>query len=144
MKKHDVMMVDDDTFTNELVNMVIEWTPFKSYFRTFEHPLEALYTLKKLHAANSERFPDYILLDLKMPEMDGFDFIREFENQFPERKKSTSFIIITSSILQNDKKEALDFESVKGYLIKPIPEDYIQTLITEGFLPGKMPGDNNQ
>ncbi|HKJ78709.1 MAG TPA: response regulator, partial [Prolixibacteraceae bacterium] len=78
-------------------------------------------------------FPDYILLDLRMPEMHGFDFIREFEKSFPQRINKTVFIITTSSVIQKEKDEAFKFESVKEYIVKPIPPDYIEKLVTVGL-----------
>lgn len=133
MKKYNVMMVDDDTFTNELASMVINWSSDSSYFCVREHAGEALTELRELYNTNSENFPDYILLDLKMPEIHGFDFIREFEDSFPGRKDKTYFIITTSSILKKDKKEAFLFNSVIDYLVKPIPGDYIENLILKGY-----------
>src|SRR5690554_1518659 len=132
MKKHNVMMVDDDTFTNELATMVINWSSFSSQFCVMENAHEALRHLKDLDETHSINFPDFILLDINMPEMNGFDFIREFEGRFPDKKDKTHFIITTSSILKKDKKEALSFNSVVDYIIKPIPGDFIEKLIVQG------------
>ncbi len=136
-------MVDDDTFTNELASMVINWSSDASYFSVREHAGEALKELRELYNNNSEKFPDYILLDLKMPEIHGFDFIREFEDSFPERKDKTYFIITTSSILKKDKKEAFSFNCVIDYIVKPIPGDYIENLILKGCQPAKEMNNHN-
>jgi CheY-like chemotaxis protein len=133
MRKYNVMMVDDDTFTNELASMVIRWTPYSKYFQVKEHADEALDLLKKKYNADSDDFPDYILLDLKMPEIHGFDFIREFEANFPEKKDVTHFIVTTSSILKKDRNKAFSFNSVIDYIVKPIPGDYIENLIMNGY-----------
>jgi len=133
MRKCNVMMVDDDSFTNELASMVIRWTPYSKYFQVKEHADEALDLLKKKYYDDSDDFPDYILLDLKMPEIHGFDFIKEFEAIFPEKKNKTFFIVTSSSILKRDRTKALSFESVVDYIVKPIPGDYIENLIKNGF-----------
>lgn len=126
-------MVDDDTFTNELATMVINWSDFSAHFCVKENANEALQYLNEAYNQDSYTFPDYILLDLNMPEMSGFEFIRQFESTFPDKKDKTHFIITTSSILNKDKKEALSFYSVIDYLVKPIPGDYIEKLIVKGF-----------
>lgn len=126
-------MVDDDTFTNELASMVINWSSYSSFFCVREHADEALQELRELYEMHSDKFPDYILLDLKMPEIHGFDFIREFEKSFPKKRNKTHFIITTSSILNKDKKEAFSFCSVIDYIVKPIPGDYIENLIIKGY-----------
>jgi response regulator RpfG family c-di-GMP phosphodiesterase len=133
MRKYNVMMVDDDSFTNELASMVIRWTPYSDYFQVKEHADEALELLKKKYSADSDDFPDYILLDLKMPQIHGFDFIKEFEAIFPGKKDKTFFIVTTSSILKRDRNKALSFDSVIDYIVKPIPGDYIENLIKNGY-----------
>jgi CheY-like chemotaxis protein len=133
MKMHYVMMVDDDSYTTELFNMIIDRTPLGKYFVTIEDPKKALENLKELYHGAVGSFPEYILLDLKMPEIEGFEFIREFERNFPERKNKTFFIITTSSIMEKDKREAQLYPSIKDYMIKPIPCNFIEKLITQGF-----------
>lgn len=137
-------MVDDDTFTNELASMVINWSRYSSYFCVRERADIALQELRDLYKSNSDKFPDYILLDLKMPELHGFDFIREFETSFPEKKNKTHFIVTTSSILTKDKKEAFSFDSVIDYIVKPIPGNYIENLIAHGFVQEKEMKNYNQ
>jgi len=130
--KHYIMAVDDDTYTISLYDMIARWTPDKSYFTTEMNADKALDTLDNIYQNSPEKFPDYILLDLRMPEMDGFEFIRKFEKNFPQRKNKTFFIITTSSIIDKDKKEAFDFDCVLDFVIKPISPDFINKLITQG------------
>ena len=133
MAKNYVMMIDDDTYTIELFRMIVSWTPFGSYFRAEENPLIALEYLKRLSKEDPAIFPDYIILDLKMPELSGIEFINEFEASFPGRKNKTYFIISTSSIIKKDKEEAFNYDSVKEFIIKPLPKDYIENLIIQGL-----------
>jgi CheY-like chemotaxis protein len=135
MKKHHIMIVDDDTYTIELYKLIIEWTPYRNYIRTEEDASRALEILGDLYRNDSDVFPDYILLDLKMPEMHGFEFIRRFEEDFPGKKGRTQFIITTSSMVREEEEAACRFDSVRAFLIKPLPRDYIERLVTEGFYP---------
>ncbi len=130
MKKNNILIVDDDNYTIELYNMLISWSPYKKYVITQEHAIQAINYLSDLNTNNPAAFPDYILLDLRMPEMHGFDFIRLFEEKFPDRKSKTSFIITTSSVIKKDKEEAFRFECVKDFIVKPIPGNYIEKLVT--------------
>jgi CheY-like chemotaxis protein len=127
------MMIDDDNYTIELFRMIVNWTPYGSFFNAEENPVVALGHLKKSYKDISSVFPDYIILDLKMPELSGIEFIREFESCFPEKKGRTIFIISTSSIIKKDREEAFSFECVKDYIIKPLPRDYIEKLIVKGL-----------
>ncbi|HKL31338.1 MAG TPA: response regulator [Tangfeifania sp.] len=129
MSKNHILIIDDDNYTVDLYNMIIEWSDYKPYASTELSALKAMEKLTELDAENPEQFPDYILLDLRMPEMHGFDFIRKFEENFPQPKKNTEFIITTSSVIQKEKEKAFQFKRVTDFLIKPIPTDYLGKLL---------------
>ncbi|MFW5823029.1 MAG: response regulator transcription factor, partial [Tangfeifania sp.] len=121
MSKNHILIVDDDNYTIDLYNMLIDWSGYRTNVITELSALKAMDKLIELHRENPEQFPEYILLDLRMPEMHGFDFIRKFEENFPQPKKNTEFIITTSSVIQKEKEKAFQFNRVTDYLIKPIP-----------------------
>lgn len=62
--------------------------------------------------------PRYVvLLDLNMPKMNGFDFLRELRKD-PELE-STTVVVLTTSEDPKDEKEAFELD-VAGYLQKPL------------------------
>ncbi|MFW5645584.1 MAG: response regulator [Bacteroidota bacterium] len=129
MSRKKIMIIDDDEYTIDLYKMMIEMISANGYISTELNPVKALDDLKRIYEAENNKFPDYILLDISMPEMNGFDFIDHFQKLFPDKSKSTDFIITTSSILEKDKEKANSLRCVKGFIIKPIPADYIARLI---------------
>jgi len=133
MNNNYVMVVDDDSYSTELYNVIMESSPYKSYFRSEEDAVKALDDLKYLDLNEPGMFPVYILLDLNMPEINGLEFIKIFRETFPDRISSTSFIITTSSVRTKDKNDALSFDCVKDLIIKPIPANYIEQLIINGI-----------
>jgi len=50
--------------------------------------------------------PDVILLDIKMPRMNGFEFLKWFRNEAPCELRVTPVIVMTSSNLANDIRDA--------------------------------------
>ena len=71
---------------------------------------------------------DAVLMDLQMPVMDGFDFLRAFE-QLPEvRRRGTSVVMLSSSPLDSDRDRALSYASVKDYVVKPLSVQQARSL----------------
>lgn len=67
-----IMLVDDDTDILLTIKKILEYDGFQ--VETFSNPLEALSSFK------SELY-DLVLIDIKMPEMSGFEFYRELQKK---------------------------------------------------------------
>jgi len=65
-----------------------------------------------LYVARYEK-PDLIILDLMMPEMSGYDFIRSYS-----RESDTPIIILTAKLEENDKVLGLEL-GADDYVTKP-------------------------
>ncbi|MFA9398803.1 MAG: response regulator [Clostridiaceae bacterium] len=69
-------------------------------------------------------FPDIVIMDLKMPGIDGISAIREIRKY----KNDTYFIILTAYDYFEFAKEAIEF-NVKEYILKPLDkEDFIKKI----------------
>ncbi len=110
-----VLIVDDDRTVIELARRTLE---DKGYaIMTAKNGQEALETLKG-------KVPDVILLDVQMPDMDGYEFIL---------KKSTDpqLAVIPVVVLSAMEKTEPLFKrhGVKAYLLKPInTKDLLDTI----------------
>jgi len=65
-----------------------------------------------LHVARHEK-PDLILLDIMMPEMDGYEFIRIYR-----RERDTPIILLTAKLKESDKVVGLEL-GADDYVTKP-------------------------
>ena len=63
---------------------------------------------------------DLILLDINMPQMDGWEFIAQLSSCRPNLKNETKIYIVTSSIATADKLKAASFDEISGFLSKPV------------------------
>jgi len=66
---------------------------------------------------NAEDAPKVILLDLKLPKVDGLDVLRRLKSD--PRTKSIPTVILTSSKEQTDVVESYNL-GVNSYIVKPV------------------------
>ena len=124
--------------------LVAEDTPFNQKFilrlldRWGHQPVIAENGLKALDAISDKSF-DLILMDVQMPEMDGFDAtvaIRKLEKQ---TGRHTPIIAMTAHVMKGDRERCLEV-GMDEYISKPINSDIlfktIQRLVpSEDFAP---------
>lgn len=62
-----------------------------------------------------------ILLDIQMPEMNGLEFLQEFDNLSDDLKSNTQIFMLTSSLDAEETKRLKSNNNVAGFLSKPFP-----------------------
>ena len=89
--------MDDDNVTNYLNNTVISNLNIANEVIMKMNGADAINYLIKDCKSNTANYPNLILLDLKMPVMDGFDFLKEFENLCHKDRHKIHVVILTTS-----------------------------------------------
>ncbi|MFL5728150.1 MAG: response regulator [Cytophagaceae bacterium] len=129
MTKKNVLLVEDEYVFNYLTTTIINKMGFAEDIRIAlngRDALELILTSLREHTP----MPDLILLDLNMPIMTGFEFLREYEKMNFEGKDKIHIAIVTSSTDLEDIKTAQEL-GVRHYLNKPISEEAIYKLISQ-------------
>ncbi|MCO5183088.1 MAG: response regulator transcription factor [Anaerolineae bacterium] len=99
-----ILVVDDTESLRTLVKNYLQQEGFRVV--TAKDGREALFVAR-------EEKPDLIILDLMMPEMGGYDFMRHHS-----REAETPIIILTAKIDENDKVLGLEL-GADDYVTKP-------------------------
>ena len=96
-----------------------------------------------LHAGNGREaviaaqneLPDLILMDIQMPEVDGYEAARRIKSE--PHLAHIPIVAVTSYAMPGDREKA-ERAGFVGYLEKPIVTEMFVSAITR-FLPGKAP-----
>jgi len=106
-----IMIIDDDEAITDLVEIFLGRLGFRSV--TVNSGMIGLAKAAKLK-------PDCILLDLAMPEFNGFTFLRA-RQKMPE-VRDIPVVVLSASQMQEDVRCAIELGAV-GYVTKPIDLD---------------------
>jgi DNA-binding response OmpR family regulator len=99
-----ILVVDDKASLRKMVDEYLTGQGFRVVTAT--NGQEALFVAR-------EEKPDLILLDIMMPEMDGYEFIRAFT-----RESETPIILLTAKLEESDKVIGLEL-GADDYITKP-------------------------
>ncbi|MEO5775257.1 MAG: response regulator [Flavobacterium sp.] len=117
-----ICIIDDDLIYQFLINKIIGNSKAGHDVMFFKNGKEALdYFALDL----DKNLPEIILLDLEMPVMDGWDFLKEMSKLHIDK---TDIYIVSSSISHEDKEKAKAFPKIKGHFSKPINSNKIQEI----------------
>ena len=97
-----------------------------------EDGVEAMdYLLRRgAHAERPEGMPAVLLLDIKMPRMDGLEVLKQIRND--EKLKALPVVILSSSREESDLARSWDL-GVNAYVVKPVDIDqFFQAVKTLG------------
>ena len=108
-----VLLVDDDKVLNFLTAKSFKKSGLVQKIEVAYNGREALNYL--LHATE---IPDFILLDIGMPVMNGFEFLDEYCKL--DLKKRPKIAIYTGSIEEADQEKAKSYEDIVEFIIKPL------------------------
>ena len=125
MPQPKVMIVDDDANSRAVLCDVLGGEPYTL--------LEAANGQQALELANKE-LPDLILLDIMMPNMDGFEVIRRMKKS--ENLRLIPIIVITAKTNFLEENEALE-KDIAGYVIKPFEVGPLLAKINKTLSGGK-------
>lgn len=116
-----ILVVDDDDDTRELVTRVLEGRGAE---------VVAAASAKEAWSAFEESLPDAMLIDIAMPEEDGYSFIRRVRSRPPEKGGQIPAAALTARVIMRDRLESLR-AGFQSHMAKPVDPDELADVMTQ-------------
>jgi CheY-like chemotaxis protein len=120
--KRHVLVIDDELAWLKITSHILRSHGYE--VTTANSVADALKTLKTLK-------PDLIFSDVRMPDMNGFDFVSRLKSM---PTASTTPVIFFSAIDDYDAKKVAKSLGALDYLVKPFNEDEVTSILSK-YLP---------
>jgi CheY-like chemotaxis protein len=126
------MLVDDnkvDLFVNQ---KIIEKVDTEIKVKTFTSAVSALNYLKILESSPRSQTifaPDVIFLDINMPKLNGFQFLKEYSKLKIDKKNKIKIYMLSSSTNIDDINNAKKQKYCIGFINKPLMLSTIEEII---------------
>jgi CheY-like chemotaxis protein len=131
-----ILLVDDDETTNLLNKRLLSKMNVADNIDIAFDGLEALgFLVNKLESPNGVvEFPkpDLIFLDVRMPVMDGFEFLLKYKDLSKDQMAKTVIIMLSTSLRNEDITRAKEL-NVDDYVNKPLTESTINNVLERFF-----------
>lgn len=129
----EALIIDDDPFALAMAKKTVSDRIPRKQIRIFSSPkfaLQYLQTENDVQGKKTDR-RGIILTDLEMPDMDGFEFLDEF-NQLPKAIREKYTIFVLSSTNENFEIQRLyEKPSFEGFIPKPLTVGKLDHLLTQ-------------
>lgn len=120
-----VLLVDDDEINNFISIKLIKKALLNTEIMACLNGKFAIDQLVEIQRNDPAKLPDYILLDINMPIMNGWEFLDEYKRLNIDPSGKTKIFIISSSVFSNDINKARSYPLVKDFISKPLNVDKI-------------------
>ena len=134
MDKLEILVVEDNDNDVELLTVTLKYINLQnnvSRVKDGQEALDYLFCQNKYNGRNPCKSPGLILLDLRLPKLDGLEVLRTIKSD--NRTKDIPVIVMTSSDFPLDAKESYQY-GTSWYIVKPVTlESFVTAISGIGF-----------
>lgn len=117
------VLVDDDPITNAINKALIRKVTPEMEVLIFTSVDQAL------SGIIADGKSTVLFLDINMPQLDGWDFLRAFGNYDALVKAQFSIFLLSSSVDESDRERGIAHPYVQEYLVKPATVQMIRHVL---------------
>jgi CheY-like chemotaxis protein len=116
------LLIDDNYIDNFVTRKILQNSRFAEDIVVIGSAAEALNILRSGNVK-----PDVIFLDIRMPDMDGFDFLEEYE-KIEIEKENIRIYMLSSSLDPLDMMKSSGNKYITQFIHKPLSQKILQEL----------------
>lgn len=133
-KLRNVVLVDDNETTSFLNNRLLNRLEVAERIHTFSRAEQAFQFLwgQDQTGVTADDVPELVFVDLKMPGMDGFEFLKLYNELPADSRQKTVLAVLTTSMHAADTARVAQYPDVE-YLAKPLTEEKMEKLMKKRF-----------
>jgi CheY-like chemotaxis protein len=125
MGRISVLVAEDNAINMLLARMIVQKIAPNAIFLEAQNGIEAI-----KHCA--QQMPDFILMDVQMPEMNGYEATRKIREM--EHTGRVPIIALTASNVKGEKEKCLE-AGMDDFVVKPIVEESIALAMDKWLVP---------
>lgn len=124
------MLVDDNMDDNFYHERIIRKNNAADTIVVKETGLEALEYLESTRDP-ANILPNLIILDINMPGMNGWEFLKEFKKLDEELRSKMVVIMLTTSVNPADETMAKSYDILTDFKTKPLTKEMLEDILTK-------------
>ena len=124
-----ILLIDDDEINNFISIKLIKKALSNAEISSCLNGKVAIEELIEMQKISPEKLPDFILLDINMPIMNGWEFLDEYKRLNIDTTGKSKIFIISSSVFSNDISRAKSYPLVKNFISKPLSVEKIREML---------------
>jgi CheY-like chemotaxis protein len=117
------LLIDDNFIDNFVTRKILETSNFAEKIVVIQSAPEAI---AQIQAKKIE--PDVIFLDIRMPFMDGFEFLKEFDSLHLDDNKKIKIFMLSSSLDPVDFKLSNENKYITQFIHKPLTHKALESI----------------
>ena len=121
-------IVDDDDIYRFTIIQSAKFSKIEHKTSVFPNGEEAINFIKE-NQDTPDALPNLILLDIDMPIMDGFQFLKAYREIETNLSKKIAIYMVSSSVDPEDIERANGYTAVIDYLSKPLKSEKLKAII---------------